>query len=81
VIYLFFTITYQNYILKTLISPAPLLVSNIGHKGNFMYLRGISIKKEIFVYSMGHIENSFFKEAYEGGLIRHFGVEKDYNFA
>ena len=39
----------------------PLLVANIEYKEDVMFLRGICLKKEIFVYLKEHIENSLLK--------------------
>ena len=54
-------VIYLNFIKMIKILHPPLLVVNIEYKDDFMFLRGICLKKENFVYLKEHIKNSLLK--------------------
>jgi len=53
--------TYFNFMRMITILHQPLLAENIEHKKVFIFLKGICLKKEKFVYLKEHIENSLSK--------------------
>jgi len=53
--------TYLNFMRMIRILHSPLIVANIEHKEDVMFLRGICLKKGNFVCLKEHIENSLLK--------------------